>query len=253
MKSKIHKRLQNPKVPHSALALILFGLLAASSCNTPRPEKSIEADEEQQVTDVLETASQYEIDTAMSVVTWIGSKPNGKHNGIIDFKSGVIGIANDTVVGGKFIIDVPSLRIMDLKPTDENYDKLKTHLMSDDFFNAAAFPEAEFEITGLEPFDSAILEKHNPEYSPAYKDFIVRNPTHLVTGNLTMRGITKSITFPAKVLINEDRIRVEAKFNINRINWGLSYGDEANFVDKAKDKLIYNTVNVGLNLEAPIL
>jgi accessory colonization factor AcfC len=45
-------------------------------------------------------------------------------------------------------------------------------------------------------------------------------------------------------------LKAKANFNINRTDWGLMYGDEAGAVDKAKDKFIYNTVNVGFELEA---
>lgn len=79
---------------------------------------------------------------------------------------------------------------------------------------------------------------------------MVTNPTHTITGNLTMRGTTKSVSFPAKVSVDANSIVAEAKFNIDRTDWNLSYGDESSVVDKAQDKFIYNTVNVGFSLVA---
>lgn len=235
------------------LFLILF--IAAISCSTPEREKSIAASEEQPAGSAFENATQYNIDTTMSVVTWIGSKPSGKHNGTINFSAGRIGLMDHEVVGGEFTIDIPSLTIMDLKSTDEKYQKLKNHLMSDDFFSAIDFPQAYFEITAVQDFDSTMLKEGKTEfpsdYSPAaLKAFIVKKPTHLLTGNLTMRGITKSISFPARIEVSDTYIKAEAKFNIDRTDWDLSYSNEANIVDKAKDQFIYNTVNVGLNVEA---
>ena len=59
-----------------------------------------------------------------------------------------------------------------------------------------------------------------------------------------------SIAFPAKLIVEEGIIKAEAKFNIDRTLWGVMYGDEASVADKAKDKFVYNTVNIGLILEA---
>jgi polyisoprenoid-binding protein YceI len=70
----------------------------------------------------------------------------------------------------------------------------------------------------------------------------------MVTGNLTMRGTTKSVTFPANVMMQGDKVMAKAMFNIDRTAWGLMYGDEGSITDQAKDKFIYNTVTVGLDL-----
>jgi accessory colonization factor AcfC len=52
------------------------------------------------------------------------------------------------------------------------------------------------------------------------------------------------------VSMMDGELSAKAKFNIDRTEWNLSYGDEANAVDKAKDKFIYNTVNIGLEVTA---
>ena len=79
---------------------------------------------------------------------------------------------------------------------------------------------------------------------------MVENPTHFISGNLTLRGVTKNITFPAAVSLDNGTVKAKANFNINRIDWNLKYQDESSVADKAKDKFIYNTVNVGFELEA---
>ncbi|MGB5979935.1 MAG: YceI family protein, partial [Cyclobacteriaceae bacterium] len=93
--------------------------------------------------------------------------------------------------------------------------------------------------------DDAEMENEGEE-----EEYKISNPTHKITGNLTMRGNTKSITFPAKVDMSGDQITARAKFNIDRTEWGVSYGDESKAVDKAKDQFIYNTVNVGFDIVA---
>ena len=132
--------------------------------------------------------------------------------------------------------------------------KLTNHLLSHDFFDTPNHPQGEFEVTALAPYDSTQVttkEEFVSDNTPALlKAFMVKNPTHLISGNLTLRGVTKNITFPAEVIIGKRKVKVEAKFNIDRTDWNLSYNNESKAVDKAKDKFIYNTVNVGFSLEA---
>jgi polyisoprenoid-binding protein YceI len=178
-----------------------------------------------------------------SMVTWIGSKPAGKHNGSIGISTGEIQVSGTDIVAGNFTIDITSLKVLDIPADNENNGKLSGHLMSPDFFDAASHATATFEVTSVEEYET--------DYSPAaMSEIMVANPTHMISGNLTMRGTTKNITFPASVAIDNGVVKAEANFNINRTDWGLMYNDEATAVDKAKDSFIYNTVNVGFQLEA---
>ena len=79
---------------------------------------------------------------------------------------------------------------------------------------------------------------------------MIANPTHWVSGNLTMRGTTKNIKFPAAISVSNGSANAQAGFNIDRTEWGLMYGDEAGAVNKAQDQFIYNTVSVGFNVSA---
>ena len=194
------------------------------------------------------------VNTESSMVTWIGSKPAGKHNGTIGITGGEISVKGTEIVAGKFTIDINSLKNLDMDE-GEYKQKLVGHLMSADFFDAANFPEATFEVTKVESFNQGNLQADKDEYKTEYtpaslSEVIVDNPTHFISGNLTMRGTTKNITFPASVSINGGVIRAKANFNIDRTEWGLMYGNEASVADKAKDSFIYDTVNVGFELEA---
>ncbi len=159
------------------------------------------------------------------------------------------------VVGGEVTIDVPSLKIMNIKKSDESYKKLYDHLMSEDFFDSVNYNIGHFELVRILPYDSTFTMKNKKElpskYRPAPAEtFTVAEPNAIFNGNLTLRGVTLPIAFPAKITTKESQITIEAKFNIDRTAWGLSYSDEANIIDKAKDKFIYNTVNVGFYLVA---
>lgn len=201
-----------------------------------------------------ENATTLTVNTNASQITWIGSKPAGQHNGTIDISSGELSLNGAEIVAGKFTIDISSLKNLDMAGS-ESAGKLEGHLMSADFFDEANHPEASFEVTGVSPFKAADLdadkEEYETDYAPAkLSEILVENPTHFISGNLTMRGTTKNITFPAAVSIEGGVVKAAARFNIDRTDWGLMYGDEASAVDKAKDKFLYNTVQVGFELEA---
>ena len=175
-----------------------------------------------------------------------------QHNIEYGFVRNLIG--GNEIAAGNFTININSLRDLDMAGSD-GAGKIEGHLMSVDFFDAANFPEAKFEITSVADFSNADLAADNAEFetdnTPATQsEILVNNPTHFISGNLTMRGVTKNITFPASVKVGNGVVNAEANFNINRTDWGLMYGDEASAADKAKDKFIYNTVTIGLNITA---
>lgn len=79
--------------------------------------------------------------------------------------------------------------------------KLLGHLKSDDFFNVEKFPKAKFESTRI--------EKKGEQYE--------------VTGNLTLRDVTKSLTFPAAIAVGEKEVTVKANFQFNRQPYGVKF------------------------------
>lgn len=234
-----------------SLALVA---LAATVWSCGSNSKTVETSEAKEVNAKVESKS-ISVNTDNSMVTWIGSKPTGKHNGTISIAGGEVLVADGAVVGGSFDIDINTLVVLDLPADSEWNGKLKGHLLSADFFDAANFPGAKFEITGATTFAQANVEADKDEFATEFapaklSEVMVENPTHFISGNLTMRGVTKNITFPASVSLENGVVKAMASFNINRTDWGLQYKDEATFVDQAKDGMIYNTVNVGFALEA---
>jgi len=235
----------------STLALSLLAVFAVACGSKSNTVETSEAKEVASADD----ATAITVNTQNSMVTWIGSKPTGKHNGSISIADGEIMVNNSEIVGGNFTIDITSLKALDMEEGTDGYNNLVGHLMSPDFFDAENHPTATFEVTEVKPFSAANLSADKDEYDSenkpaALSEVMVENPTHLISGNLTMRGTTKNITFPAHVEMNNGVIKAKANFNIDRTAWGLSYNTEANFVDQAKDKMIYDTVNVGFELEA---
>jgi polyisoprenoid-binding protein YceI len=197
------------------------------------------------------------LDMSQSIITWVGSKPTGRHDGTIGLKEGFMITNENVVIGGKVIIDIPSLKIMNVRQKDKAYNDLYSHLMSNDFFDTIHFQTGIFEVTQVLPYDSTFKFESKKEFPSKYRPapaslFTVSNPTSIVHGNLTLRGITHPIAFPATINYTSKFISIEAKFNIDRTAWDLSYDNEATIIDKARDKFIYNTVNVGFFISSEI-
>ncbi|KYG75401.1 YceI family protein [Roseivirga echinicomitans] len=235
----------------STLAMVAAVLLVVA-CGPS--DKTVETSDAKAVASA-ENATTVAINTESSMITWIGSKPAGKHNGTIPITAGELNVEGNEIVAANFQMDITNLVVLDL-PADSEYNgKLKGHLMSADFFDAENYPTATFEMTGTEIFDatkvSSDLDEPKTDNTPASMgDIMVENPTHIISGNLTMRGTTKNISFPATVTMENGTVKARANFNIDRTEWGLTFKERASLAEKLKDDFIYNTVNVGFELEA---
>lgn len=82
-------------------------------------------------------------------------------------------------------------------------EKLTGHLKSPDFFNVNEHPTATFTSTAIEPGEGAVT----------------------ITGDLTLLGQTKSISFPANVS-TDDGLKLNAEFEIDRTEFGMDFGPD---------------------------
>lgn len=230
--------------------LFLATVLMIASCG--QKSETVETSEAKEVAEA--TGMTIKVDPAASSISWTGYKPAGKHFGTIPVSEGEVTIVGSDITSGKFVFDVASLKIGDMEEGSEMYGKLHGHLHSPDFFDVANHPTATFEITDVEPFTAGEpienQEEFESDFTPnSLSEQMVENPTHWISGNLTMRGTTKNIKFPAAVSIQDGALSAVAGFNIDRTDWGLTYSDESSVADKTKDKFIYNTVNVGFDIK----
>ena len=180
----------------------------------------------------------YVLDKNESIVKWEGYKPAGKHHGTVKVVQGELGLHNGQLIGGFFDFDLNSIECLDLENEKSN-KKLVNHLKSEDFFHVAEFPTARFKITEVTPIGNGTTE--NPE------DEIT--PTHNITGNLTMRGTSKSITFPAMVKMTDESIITKTnQFIIDRTEWGLNYKSKKIF-ENLKDDFIKDDMAIAIELK----
>jgi len=171
----------------------------------------------------------YYVSSETAMLNWRGTKPTGEHTGTIALKSGEISVSNNTVTGGSFVVDMNSIVCSDLTDADMN-GKLVGHLKSEDFFHVAEFPEAKFEIVSIESLAEGA------------------GSTHKVTGNLSVRGTTKSISFPADISMEGSSVMVEAKeFSIDRTLWNVNFMSKS-VMAELKDNFIDYAINLKFNM-----
>jgi len=183
----------------------------------------------------------YEVNLDQSSIKWEGYKPTGTHHGTITIADGKLKFSDGSLVGGSFTIDMKSIVVQDLTDPDMNA-KLTGHLLSADFFEAETFPVATFEITAVAPVDGAQVDRSREK-----GDLV---PTHAISGNLTMKGITKNLTFNAKVSMEGSTFMAQTnQFFIDRVDWNVQFGSKKLFAD-LKDNFINDEMGIAITLVA---
>jgi len=214
------------------LALMAALGLFVASCNS---EKAAEATtgEAQEVT-ANGAAETVALDSG-STVAWRGFKTyvQSEHLGTVNVQEGAFEVADGKLVGGTITIDMNSITCTDLEDEGKR-GYLEGHLKSQDFFFVDSFPTAVFEI----------VEVLDPSEATKYST---------VTGNLTLRGTTNSITFPADVVVGEEGVKFMAPtFSIDRTLWGAKFHDraDATIAESLKDDLIDHSIELTIKVKA---
>lgn len=167
------------------------------------------------------------VDTKASSIEWTAGKVGGSHNGTIQLASGSLSFVGKNLKSGSFGIDMSTIAISDLKGNSNQ--NLLNHLKGDDFFSVAKNPASTFAITKV---------------SPAGTDRVN------ITGNLTIKGITNEISFPASVKRVKNTVAAVAKgVKIDRTKYEIKYRSK-NFFGDIGDKAIDDEFELSINLVA---
>jgi polyisoprenoid-binding protein YceI len=132
------------------------------------------------------------------------------HSGTVKLKSGKFTFDKTVLVDGEFVIDMKSIMAGDV--SDEDQVKL------------TKFPLAKFHLTKIIPLA-------NSEYNST------------VYGDITIKGVRKTISFPANVYITQFTVVIEsAKFSLNRRDFKVFYQSSL------KDYFIKNEMDIQFKL-----
>ncbi len=159
------------------------------------------------------------VKTEESTVTWKGYKVAGSHSGTVAIKEGSLIFDGDKLTGGDFIIDMPTLVTTD--DLGDMKGKLEGHLKSDDFFGVATHPTASLVFTKVESSGKNSYE---------------------VIGDLTIKGITKAVTFDVSIYGS----KATATMKVDRTDYDVKYG--STLFGAAVDKAIYDEFDLVVDL-----
>lgn len=174
----------------------------------------------------------YTVDPAQSTISWNAKKVTGQHDGIVKMAKGQLTVDGNKLTGGTFVADMTTLRDVDKGESSPFNEKLVNHLRSEDFFGVEKHPTSTFKITDVKPIAGAKAGE----------------PNYTVSGDLTIKGITKPQTFPATVTINGNVAQATAKMIVNRLEYDIKY--RAAIIGTAADKIIDDTFSLDLKIVA---
>lgn len=133
-------------------------------------------------------------------IEWVGTKPGGKHTGGFKKVTGTIANVTPDLAGSKISVEIDADSLYSDNP------KLTAHLKSPDFFDVKKHGKAKFESTAIAAGGSG-------------------GATHTVSGNLTLHGVTKEVSFPATVSQTGKTFKLTSKFTIDRKDFGMTFGE----------------------------
>lgn len=206
---------------------IVFVTIAFASCKNNKKDKKVETKEQVKVEEKVSVLDKGNVNVKDSKVTWKGTKPTDSHDGIVNLERGSLTVENGIIKAGEFVIDMNSINTLDLKEEDGKQD-LDEHLKNADFFDVAKFPTAKFVVSSSEKKGDKLV----------------------VTGNLTIKDVTKSITIPATISESDDTITFKSDvFKVDRTAFGVKYKSK-NFIEGLKDKFIDDLIEFSFEVKA---
>ena len=201
------------------ILFLVAALLALSGCSNPADDKAAaRVEDPEAVTEgavaELPAGETYTIAEG-STVGFTGSKITGSHDGGFNSFAGEIVLVDGDPTASRveFTIDTASLWA--------DAEKLTGHLKSSDFFDVETYPTAEFISSGI----------------------VAAEGGYEVTGNLTLHGVTKQITFPASIEVADGVVTATAEFFVMRFDFAIEYPGKP-------DDLIRDEVVIRLNIIA---
>jgi polyisoprenoid-binding protein YceI len=184
------------------------------------------------VATVAAPAPAYKLQPQLSTLGWEGKAVTHGHNGTMQFSDGELLVKGNAIVGGTVTVNMKTMVATDIKDA-ESQGKFVGHMSSDDFFGVEKFPTSTFKIASVTPIKGAAANADNVT----------------IAGDLTIKGVTQRISFPAKAGVKEGVAAASGKVTIDRTKFGLKYGSKS-FFESIGDKAIYDTFDLTFNVIA---
>jgi polyisoprenoid-binding protein YceI len=130
-------------------------------------------------------------------IEFVGSSERTSQAGSFQQFAGTFHAAGDDLSSARLTFDI------DMDSTSTSIALLTRHLKSADFFDVKQFPRASFASTSIQPSTTP-------------------GATHLITGQLTLHGMTKTIAAPANLTLADGVLTLGSRFLIRQSDFGMT-------------------------------
>ena len=202
------------------MAVAVLGVAPAASAQKMNSDK------------MAANAPAYKLQPQLSTLGWEGKAVTHGHNGTMQFSGGELLVKGNAVVGGTVTVDMKTLKATDITDAEQQ-GKFVGHMSGDDFFGVEKNPTSTFKIVSVMPIKGAGKDANNAT----------------ITGDMTIKGVTQRISFPAKAGVKDGVAAATGKVTIDRTKFGLKYGSKS-FFDSLGDKAINDTFDLTFNVIA---
>lgn len=211
-----------------------FGLLAVTlfflvGCGDAKQNAPVKNDAEKVKSEVpvsdgekdVGPSGQLKLTTENTTVKFVGAKLVGSHEGVFNEFSGTVDFKDGDPLTAAVRVKI------DMSSVETDSPQLDTHLKSPDFFDIEKFSHTTFVSTDVT------------------KSGKVGDNHFVVTGELTLHGITKEVAIPATITVSDEKIVMASQFTINRKDYGIVYPG-------MPDNLIKDNVEIMLSIDATL-
>lgn len=181
-------------------------------------------------TKMATNAPAYKLQPQLSTLGWEGKAVTHGHNGTMQFADGQLLVKGNAVVGGTVVVDMKTMKATDITDA-ESHTKFVGHMSGDDFFGVGTYPTSTFKIVSVTPIKGAAKDADNAT----------------IAGDMTIKGVTQRISFPAKVGVKGGVASASGKVTIDRTKFGLKYGSKS-FFESIGDKAINDDFTLSFNV-----
>lgn len=172
----------------------------------------------------------FQIDTAQSIIYWMGKSPSGSHNGRLNFKSGILFGGNLQIQSAELVIDMNTIHTLDIEDASDR-NKLDEHLKNEDFFNVTQFPDAKLKVDKISEIKDSVNNA-------------------MIAGTLTIKGVSNLLVVKGKIDYSNDGVLITIpEFTIDRTNYNIMYSSKK-ILASLKDGFIYDEIALSVKIIA---
>lgn len=173
----------------------------------------------------------YVVNTKESYVEWEGSNIFNKHIGTIGIQEGKFTVSKNTLSKGTIVIDMNSIKCLDLTDTAVN-TMLINHLKSSDFFETQTYPKATLILKSITPTKE-----------------VDSNLNYTAKATFTLKGITKPLHVVFHGHYQGNTLVAQGSLVIDRTLWNVQYGS-SKFFELLGQHLVHDQIRLRFKIVA---